>query len=93
MAESFLEDQLRRIREMTERMSRATDHAAELNDELTRNREASRQGPLNEIRDFRHYSSTPKMQSETAHDSRERSQSDAGSARRHTARESTRRRR
>ena len=47
MAESFLEDQLRRIREMTERMSRATDHAAELNDELTRNREASRRSPLN----------------------------------------------
>ena len=79
MAESFLEEQLKRIREMTEQMSRATNHAAQLKDELARNREASR-GPLTEVRDFRH-------------ESRERSQSDAGRARRHTARESTRRRR
>ena len=93
MAESFLEDQLRRIREMTERMSRATDHAAELNDELARHREAIRRSPLNEVRDFRPYSPTHQTQPETAHESRERSQSDAGSARRHTARESSRRRR
>ena len=91
MAESFLEEQLKRIREMTEQMSRATNHAAELNDELARTREASRQGPLNAVRDFRHYSST--RSESTAHESRERSHSDAGSARRHTARESTRRRR
>jgi hypothetical protein len=92
MAESFLEDQLKRIREMTERMSRATHHAAELNDELTRNREACRQGPLNEVRDFRTYSSMPGS-GPAANESRERSESDAGSARRHTARESSRRRR
>jgi len=91
MAESFLEEQLKRIREMTEQMSRAAHRAAELNDELARNREAIRQGPLTEVRDFRHYSST--RSESTAHESRERSQSDAGSARRHTARESTRRRR
>jgi hypothetical protein len=90
MAESFLEEQLKRIREMTEQMSRATNNAAQLNDELARNREVSR-GPLTEVRDFRHYSST-KLDS-TANESRERSQSDAGRARRHTARESTRRRR
>jgi hypothetical protein len=92
MAESFLEEQLKRIRELTERMTRATDHAAELNSELLRNREANRQGPLNEVRDFRTYSSTPEPGS-AANESRERSESDAGSPRRHTARESSRRRR
>ena len=93
MAETFLEDQLRRIREMTERMSRVSNYAAELNDELERNREASRQGPLNEVRDLRHYSSIATTHRETAHESKERSQADAGSARRHTARDSSRRRR
>ena len=92
MAESFLEDQLKRIRELTERMTRATDHAAELNSELVRNLEAGRQGPLNEVRDFRTYSSM-RDSSSAANESRERFESDAGSARRHTARESSRRRR
>jgi hypothetical protein len=92
MAELFLEDQLKRIREMTEWMSRATARAAELNDELIRSRETGRQGPLNEVRDFRTYSSTPAARP-AANESRERSESDAGSTRRHTARESTRRRR
>jgi hypothetical protein len=92
MAESFLEDQLKRIREMTERMARAAGRAAELNDELVRNREAIRQGPLNDVRDFRTYSSTREWSS-TANESRERSEPDAGSARRHSARESSRRRR
>ena len=92
MAEPFLEDQLKRIREMSEQMSRATNRAAELNDELTRNRDAGRHGPLNELRDLRIYSSTPQSRP-AANESRERSESDAGSARRHTARESSRRRR
>ena len=48
MSESFLEEQLKRIREMTERMSRATNHTAEVNCEIARPREASRQGPLHE---------------------------------------------
>jgi hypothetical protein len=92
MAESFLEDQLKRIHEMTERMSRASNCAAELNDELVRNRQASGRGPLYEVRDLRTYS--PTMESGLPqHESRERSESDAGSARRHTARESSRRRR
>jgi hypothetical protein len=92
MAESFLEDQLKRLRELSDRMSRATDHAAELNSELVRYREASRQGPLHEVRDFRTFSSTPAW-GPAANETRERSESDAGSARRHTARESSRRRR
>ena len=93
MADSFLEEQLKRIREMSERMSQATHHAAELNHELARNREAGRQGPLDEVRDLRTYS--PERESGRAENesSRHRSESDAGSARRHTARDTSRRRR
>jgi hypothetical protein len=92
MAESFLEEQLKRIRDMTERMSRAADDLAVINSELARTREASRLGPLDDVRDFRIYS--PMMEAGIArNESRERSTSDAGSARRHTARESSRRRR
>ena len=46
MAESFLEEQLKRMREMSERMSRASDHAAELSNELERDRESRQRGPL-----------------------------------------------
>ena len=93
MADSFLEDQLKRIREMSERMSQATNHAAELSHELARNREAGRQGPLNEVRDLRTYSPTLESGLADNESSRQRSESDAGSARRHTARDSSRRRR
>jgi len=92
MAESFLEDQLKRIRELSERMSRATHDAAELSEELARNREASHQGPLHEVRDLRTYSWSTES-GLARNESKERSQSDAGSSRRHTARESSRRRR
>jgi hypothetical protein len=91
MSESFLEEQLKRIREMTERMSRATNHTAELNSEIARTREASRQGPLHEVRDLRTYSST--VESGSANESNDRPQSDAGTPRRHIARHSSRRRR
>jgi hypothetical protein len=90
MSESFLEEQLKRIREMSERMSRATDRAAELNNELARNREARQRGPLQEIRDLRTYSS---IRSDRANEAGERPESDAGTPRRHTARDSARRRR
>lgn len=56
MAESFLEEQLRRIRQMSERVARARDRAAELTKELARDREARHQGPLEEVRDFRYES-------------------------------------
>ena len=92
MADSFLEAQLKRIREMSERMSQATSHAAELNHELARNREAGRQGPLNEVRDLRTYSPT-KESGLAENESRQRSESDAGTTRRHTARDTSRRRR
>jgi len=93
MADSFLEDQLKRIREMSERMSQATRHAAELNHELARNREAGRQGPLNEVRDLRTYSPTRESGLAENESSRQRSESDAGNTRRHSARDTSRRRR
>jgi hypothetical protein len=84
MAESFLEEQLKRIREMGEQMSRAASRAAEVSNELARNRES--QGPLDEVRDLRTYTSR--------HESREPSDdAHADPARRHTTRESSRRRR
>jgi hypothetical protein len=91
MSASFLEEQLRRIREMTERMTRAANHAAELNDEIARTRAASARGPLDEVRDFRTYSSV--FGSTVENESKDQSDADAGTPRRHTARESSRRRR
>jgi hypothetical protein len=86
MAEWFLEEQLKRMKEMSEQMSRATTRAAELSSEMARDREAIKQGPLQEVRDLRTYSSPRKK-------SRGRSDDHAGTARRDTARDSTRRRR
>jgi hypothetical protein len=85
MAESFLEEQLKRMREMSEQMSRATTRAAELSNELARDRESNKQGPLHGVRDLRTYSPRKK--------SKERSDDHAGHARRNTARGSSRRRR
>ena len=83
MAESFLEDQLRRIKAMSEQMSRAADRVARLADELRENRESHPQSPLQEVRDLRTY--PPRSQSQTA--------DSLGHGRRHTARDSFRRRR
>jgi hypothetical protein len=84
MAESFLEEQLRRIKAMSERMSRVSNSAAELSSELARDRESSRQDPL-EVRDLRTY--PPRSEP------RKRSDHHAGNARRRAARVSSRRRR
>ena len=53
MAESFLKEQLERIRKLTERMSALQSHAAELSDVMAHDRELLRQNPLHEIRDYR----------------------------------------
>jgi len=53
MAESFLAETVRRLREMSERMSRARKRTAELSDQIARDREEMHLGPLDEIRDFR----------------------------------------
>jgi hypothetical protein len=41
MAESFLEEQLRRIRQMNEQMSRVNNNAAELSNEMARDRDCT----------------------------------------------------
>jgi hypothetical protein len=53
MAESFLAETVRRLREMSERMSKARRRTAELRDEIARDREAMHLGPLQAVRDFR----------------------------------------
>jgi len=58
MAESFLKEQLERIRRMTERMSALESNAAELSDVMAHARAAMRQGPLQQVRDYRVYSQT-----------------------------------
>ena len=85
MAESFLEEQLRRIRKMSEQMSRASNNAAELSNEMARDRQLNPQDPLHEVRDYRTYIS-PRPES------KERSDDHAGHVRRPT-RPSSRRRR
>jgi hypothetical protein len=91
MSESFLEDQLKRIREMTEQMARVHDHATELSHELGQ-RAAKQRDPLAEVRDFRTVSS-PNYDEADRVDQRDREADDARSARRHVARDSRRRRR
>jgi hypothetical protein len=54
--ESFLKEQLKRIQELTARMSSLQEHAAELSREMEREREQIRGGPLCEVRDLRTYS-------------------------------------
>jgi hypothetical protein len=39
---------------MSERVSRVREEAAELTDEIARHRQAGRQSPLEEVRDFRY---------------------------------------
>src|SRR5260370_845898 len=56
MAESFLEEQLKRMKDMSEQMSRVT---TELSNELARDRESRRQGPSDEVRDLRTYPDGP----------------------------------
>jgi len=53
MAESFLAETVRRLREMSERMSKARRRTAELRDEIARDRKAMHLGPLQAVRDFR----------------------------------------
>ena len=82
MAESFLEEQLKRIKDMSEQMSRVT---TELSNEMARDRQSIHQGPIDEVRDLRTY--PPRTRS------RERSNHRGANARRHTARDVSRRRR
>ena len=53
MSEPFLEEQLKRIKEMTEQLRRLRESAAELSDAVERDRTAGRSDPLHDIKDFR----------------------------------------
>jgi len=53
MDESFLLEQLIRIREMSERVSNARRRAAEVSEQITRERELMRKHPLYQVKDFR----------------------------------------
>jgi uncharacterized membrane protein len=54
MAEHFLEEQLERIRNMTEQMSRVRSRAVELSEEFERVRAMMRQHTLREPQDHAH---------------------------------------
>jgi hypothetical protein len=53
MSDAFLESQLRRIRELSERMSRLHKESAETSSEIEHERASIPRGPLAEIRDYR----------------------------------------
>ena len=53
MDESFLAEQLIKLREMSERMSEARTRVAELSAQIERDRDLMRQNPLLNVRDFR----------------------------------------
>lgn len=59
MSEHFLEEQLKRIREMTEQMTRLRNSAAELSEAFDRERVSGYHNPLHEVRDLRTLSSEP----------------------------------
>lgn len=53
MPEPFLEEQLKRIRQMTERIAEARSRQHELSERIERDREHQRPNPLADVRDFR----------------------------------------
>jgi ABC-type Fe3+-citrate transport system substrate-binding protein len=53
MAETFLAETVRRLREMSKRMSKARRRTAELRDQIARDREEMHLGPLQAVRDLR----------------------------------------
>jgi hypothetical protein len=67
MSEPFLEEQLRRIRQMSARISEARDRQQALSKEIEREREQRRLGPLENIHDFR---AQPAERPERPHDER-----------------------
>jgi len=68
MSEHFLEEQLKRIREMTEQMTRLRKSAAELSETFDRERVSGYHNPLHEVRDFRTLSSElPERDTADAH--------------------------
>lgn len=85
MAEAFLEEQLKRIREMTEQMSKVRRQTDETSAEILRELDLHRSNPLQQVRDFRTYSSSEEPRHERAddHASRGRRRQPRHGARRH----------
>jgi hypothetical protein len=70
MAESFLREQLERIKKLTERMSEVEGQAERLANEMAQDRASMHQDPLHEVRDYRTYSRPPERErAERARDS------------------------
>jgi len=55
MAEAFLEEQLERIKRLTEQMKQVSSQSAELSDTLAHHRETTHHTPLDDVRDYRTY--------------------------------------
>jgi hypothetical protein len=84
MAESFLKEQLERIRRLTEQLTAVETNTSELCHAMAHDRAALRYGPLHQVRDYRLYADA----SHGPHEADDRSES-----RRSDVRESPRRRR
>jgi len=65
MVESFLEEQLARLRKLTEALEKLTKSTAGLSEELDRRRESVKKGPLDDVRDCRVYWSPTSLEHET----------------------------
>jgi hypothetical protein len=52
----FLEEQIKRIQELTRQVTSVAGRSAELSQEIERDRDSLRYGPLQEVRDLRTYS-------------------------------------
>lgn len=66
MGDRFLEEQVRRIKQLTERMAQVT-RRPDLEDAVARDRDISRHDPLHEVRDVRIVNSVPDRRA-SAHD-------------------------
>ena len=65
--DSFLAEQLKRIHELTEQMSRLGSRTAELNEEIRRDREVMHQSPLHDVRDLRPHGSQKARETSGGH--------------------------
>lgn len=64
---SFLEEQIKRIKELSEQMSRLESRSASMSECMARDRDALRQGPLHDVRDLRSFA-PGEPRSAVAHD-------------------------
>jgi hypothetical protein len=69
MAESFLQEQLERIKRLTERMTAVEGQSERLANEMAHDREAMHHGPLHDVRDYRTYSRPTEQERATVRDS------------------------